>query len=345
MRPSRSRQEIPGGPPRSRVIAGIDEAGLGPLLGPLSIGYSVFRLPEPGADPWRLLAPMVGKRAHKRAKLVVADSKRVFQRSQPGAKRLESTALGFLALLDEAGRPPASALDLVFGDVAPDRALVARHPWYEHLPAIPAEQSAASLELLASLLGRRMREKELEILDAGVRLVPAGELNLSYGETENKGATVWLRCAEVLRHLWDRHGESSPRVTVDLLGGRIHYADLLREAFPEARVDVLFEGPEHAAYRLDEAHERAAESWLPKRMSIEFLAKGEDASFAVALASCLAKYTRELVMEGFNAYFGARDPELAPTAGYTTDGRRWLADARGAIRSAGIPDDVLVRER
>ena len=42
VRPSRPRQEIPGGPPRSRVIAGIDEAGLGPLLGPLSIGYSVW---------------------------------------------------------------------------------------------------------------------------------------------------------------------------------------------------------------------------------------------------------------------------------------------------------------
>ena len=29
------------------VIAGIDEAGLGPLVGPLTIGYAALRLPSP----------------------------------------------------------------------------------------------------------------------------------------------------------------------------------------------------------------------------------------------------------------------------------------------------------
>ena len=33
-------------------------------------------------------------------------------------------------------------------------------------------------------------------------------------------------------------------------------------------------------------------------------------------------------MEAFNNWFEARQPGLKPTAGYTTDGRRWLEDAR-----------------
>ena len=38
-----------------RVVAGVDEAGLGPLVGPLTIGFSAFRLPRAGNCPWQLL--------------------------------------------------------------------------------------------------------------------------------------------------------------------------------------------------------------------------------------------------------------------------------------------------
>ena len=65
----------------------------------------------------------------------------------------------------------------------------------------------------------------------------------------------------------------------------------------------------------------------------------------VALASCLAKYARETVMEGFNEYFGRLQPDLQPTAGYTTDGRRWLKDAEACLREAGVERSLLVRDR
>ena len=64
-----------------------------------------------------------------------------------------------------------------------------------------------------------------------------------------------------------------------------------------------------------------------------------------ALASCLAKYTRETCMAAFNAYWCERQPGLKPTAGYTTDGRRWVAEAEATLARADLPDDVLVRRR
>ena len=106
----------------------------------------------------------------------------------------------------------------------------------------------------------------------------------------------------------------------------------------------LEERPRFAVYRLDERGE-SADTWRPRRMDLVFREKGDVHSFPVALASCLAKYARELVMDAFNAHFHARAPGLAPTAGYTTDGRRWLAEAREVLRAERLPQDVLVRAR
>jgi ribonuclease HII len=82
-----------------------------------------------------------------------------------------------------------------------------------------------------------------------------------------------------------------------------------------------------------------------RRLRIRFVEKGDRHWFAVALASCLAKYARELVMDAFNAHFARLDPSLAPTAGYVQDGRRWLAESVCARASAGLAEDVLVRSR
>jgi len=342
---ARSRTELPPAEGTARVVAGIDEAGLGPLLGPLAIGWSVLRLPEGGADPWRLLRGAVHKNPTRTAKLVVADSKRVFSRNPKGLRRLEATVLTFLAQLDPEGRPPHDPRAFLFERLGPEARLLNESPWYEHLPTLPRELEADSVELSAAILRRRMQARGLALLDAGVRTVPARELNASYRRTNNKGATTWGYCRDVLRRLWLEHGEEGPDVTVDLLGGRIHYRELLAAAFPEAEVATLFEGPEHSAYLCDEREATARDRWLPRRMRIDFRAKGEDASFAVALGSCLAKYARELVMSGFNRYFQELQPGLDPTAGYTTDGRRWLEEARPAIRAARVPEEALVRER
>ena len=65
----------------------------------------------------------------------------------------------------------------------------------------------------------------------------------------------------------------------------------------------------------------------------------------VALASMLAKYIREAVMQRFNAYWCARMPELRPTAGYYGDARRFLADIQPLIASAEVAPEQFVRSR
>ncbi len=78
---------------------------------------------------------------------------------------------------------------------------------------------------------------------------------------------------------------------------------------------------------------------------VTFVARGEERSFAVALGSCMAKYVRETAMDAFNAYFGELQVGLRPTAGYWTDGQRWLRDSGPAVEKAGVDLAHVVRER
>ncbi len=62
------------------ILAGIDEAGYGPMLGPLVVSISLFRLPgdDPSPDLWETLAPAVNRSAKKNS-IPVNDSKKLFR--------------------------------------------------------------------------------------------------------------------------------------------------------------------------------------------------------------------------------------------------------------------------
>ncbi len=330
---------------RTQVVCGLDEAGLGPLLGPLTIGYSAFEVPRDEPDLWKLLRKVCVRKLGKRTRIVVADSKQVFSRNPNGWKRLERTALSFASLLEPDGRPPRDPRTFLFGPLAPERSLVARHPWYDELPELPVSLEAGTVELAAAGLQRELQAQGAKLLTCGVRLVPSGELNDSLETTQNKGETVWQQVSSVLQLFWEDYGAKDPEITVDVLGGRMRYGGLLERAFPGTRVETVREEPEHSAYVLCERDNDEGTRWLPRRMRIAFRVRGEECSFAVALGSCLAKYAREVSMEAFNAHFARFGKDIRPTAGYRADAKRWLADAHDAIGASGIDRQLLIRRR
>jgi ribonuclease HII len=77
--------------------------------------------------------------------------------------------------------------------------------------------------------------------------------------------------------------------------------------------------------------------------TITFASKSDEHHLPVALASMIAKYTRELHMIRLNRFFAGIMPELKPTAGYVTDGRRFLKEIEPLLADNGINRDDLVR--
>lgn len=167
-----------------------------------------------------------------------------------------------------------------------------------------------------------------------VQIVTEDAFNRRVAQTRNK-ATVLLEA--VLRRIqWaaERAGEQDLHIWVDRLGGRVDYRAVLMRAFPERHLHVLETQDERSRYRLA----TQSSDW-----HVEFAVEGEQRHLPIALASMLAKYVRELLMERFNSFWVGLAPQVRPTAGYYTDAQRFLAELGPLVARGGVPLESFVR--
>jgi hypothetical protein len=311
------------------VVAGIDEAGYGPRLGPLVVSAVAFEVPDEAADGclWERLAPVVGRSARDRARVPVDDSKRLFSQAV-GPRHIERAALAFAAA---AGLEPSSFRGLLAA-VAEAAEGPEAYPWYAGADfAVPLAAEPAQLAADA----RRLREAEgARFLEVRVHPVLVGEYNRLVDSAGTKSATLFHKTSLLLAHLWQRWGERRLVVHVDKHGGRDRYGLLLHQTFFGSRVKVLGEGRSESLYEVSDGR---------RGMTVGFYREGDGRHLPIALASIYSKYLRELFMRGFNAWWAEQVPGLKPTAGYAADARRFLRDIADARRALGIDDRLLIR--
>lgn len=318
------------------IVAGIDEAGFGPMLGPLVVSATAFHVPDDSVDGclWKALRSSCSRKLSKKdSRLVIADSKALYH-CREDLHQLERPVL---VLLGAAGKTPRTWRGLL-GEVSPEAApQLDSYPWYSVNDfSIPAGESVGDLPTRTNAVRRDLSENQIEL--AGIFCDPMPEAHFN-GLVEKIGNKSLLVMGRVLR-LVDRiinlftHGQA--KICVDHLGGRVRYREPLQTAFPQFALEIIEETPDRSAYRLRDK---------TRTCDIDFKVKGEQGSFAVALASMCSKYVRELYMRAFNEYWCGQHDGLKPTAGYYTDAQRWLKDAAPALKRLSIDRKILVRSR
>jgi hypothetical protein len=322
------------------IVAGIDEAGYGPLLGPLVVGCCAFDIgPVDDRQPipclWKRLSRLVSRnRVASGRKLHVNDSKLVYSPSN-GLKELERSILAVLCASAEMPVNLGALLERTAGHVLDELPV---YPWYRTAEAesFPLEQAALPIQLFANALKMEMERSQTRCVYLSARIVLERRLNELINSTRNKATVLFSTTAIHLDHLLNTYGHGPLTIFCDRQGGREHYGSNLRLMFDQWSLEILREHDGHSDYRLRNGS---------NVVRIIFREKCETHCMAVALASMLSKYLREALMRRFNSFWARYMPEVPPTAGYYGDGTRFLRDIEPARRQLGIADEQLIRCR
>lgn len=348
------------------IYAGIDEAGYGPFFGPMTVGRCVLRVPkldhdvEP-PDLWARLNKAVCRRlSGRKGRLVVNDSKKLTTKAA-GIKHLEMGCLAFASLMHE--NPEDVPGDVAaWLDAMGEETHRSLHdmPWYTVAQvgpwaALPVSADAGELAIARAVLRQTCGRIGVEVADLGCAVVFEDRFNRMVDATRSKAAVNFTFVAGHLQHIWREYGEHRPTVVVDRQSGRMRYRDVLAMNFADCEVSVLTETPERSSYRI-EGHGptpgtsaqatgeiSGATSGGQRSMTVMFQTSAEEQHMPVALASMVAKYNRELLMQRFKAYFSKQLPDIPPTAGYGSDAKRFWQDVQPHLERLRLKPRTLRR--
>jgi ribonuclease HII len=327
------------------IVVGIDEAGYGPVLGPLVVSAVAFEVPvaimkelkrpADGPDLWKALrASIAAKPSRRKPRLAVADSKKLYSgcNSERGLVLLERAAMVFLR---QASAPPVSLRGLLESVCPGVCKQLDGYPWYAGADVgLPVQCRPDDLATQHNAVAIDLAARGIVFRGLWAEVLPEGQFNERVRATRNKSVVLFGLVTRLLQRVADAVGPRPLRAWIDRQGGRVSYAGPLMTAFEDARLEVVEETPERSSYRLN----RPASPWM-----VRFVEKGETRHLPIALASIYSKYVRELVMICFNRYWAGHVAGLRPTGGYYSDGQRFLGEIEAVLATQGVDRERLVR--
>lgn len=295
------------------IISGIDEAGLGPLLGPYCASLLSIEYKEQVKDP-RKLCYAILRELPREGRLAVGDSKQIY--SSGKLRQLEQTILSFFKM--RFGKFPLSAADFyksLLEENPEDFLLKDSAPWHNTIRdlKLPLAADKEDIGELSHKLEIQFVKKGLSLKEWNLRLIRPEQFNKLLKSSTNKAAA----CQKILSPLLRTGLFPEGKMVVDRQGGRRYYGEWLVDLYPGKLLTARQESSQLSLYQLGEAE-------------ISFQVGADALCFETSLASMTAKYAREVYMAGFNRYWKSRIPEIKGTAGYYTDGKRFIRDLKNA---------------
>lgn len=323
---------------------GIDEAGYGPMLGPLCVASSALQVAnwQPGHDApdlWDRLKSVVCRAGRHAASRIPIDDSKKLKLPNSTATRHPLTYLerGVLTMLPGDSRSFSASMESDSTERVHSHAQFPNDqlalfntlgvqlddaPWYEPAAiSLPVSTSAPSIAIDRNALHRAMHDAGVQTHSMTCIAFCEREFNALCARHGSKASVT----AQAIIRLIAQHlavQAETIRIVCDRQSGRSNYQSIMTHACQGRPFEVIAEGQTASAYRVN--HPSAD-------IVVHFRVEADQGHLPVALASMTAKYIRELAMARFNHYWCARLPGLKPTAGYTTDARRWLADMGSAL--------------
>jgi len=326
----------------SKLLIGVDEAGYGPSMGPLTIGATAWRVPIglDAAEMSSLLEPEFLAKPIKinSAHVPIGDSKKIYR----DALAVEGLILGaqFLAFaLDGSISTEWDSQIASFSEQDCERLRTV--PWYDKRKSAHTEIRRQTIEdqgeyFHAALA--KMKQHALELAGIRMRVIDEIEFNRELDRTGNKSTLLSEASLALVKQVITVFAKDGEDVEVycDKHGGRNRYLSLLTFIFDEEWFETVVESRDCSRY---------AAKWNGHAMEIQFKVDG-DSIFSSAAASILAKCTREELMDRLNGFWQSKIVGgIAATAGYSVDAVRFAAQIDATANKLGLGRELWWRKK
>ena len=317
------------------VLVGIDEAGFGPILGPLVVSSSALSLPHDllKSDLWQVLRRSLSNRRKRLAgRLLVADSKKAYSKST-GIKHLERTVLTALKCL---GQEPTTLTELAERICPSCLGRLSAYPWYQDAASHRLLSDGADKAIASAVLTDDLASNAMELLSVESLCLDVAYYNKMVAAVKNKANVLFTATCRLIQTAYDNFAGEDLHIMVDRQGGRMHYRRNLKRMFGDMELKILRETPATSSYELKAGG---------KGMRLHFVVGADDRFLPVSLASMTSKYLRELLICNINRYFNGFGADLKPTAGYWKDGLRFIEDIKTNLPGVRFDSEQLIRSR